>query len=276
MPAEVLPRVVAHRGASAEAPENTLAAVRRAVARDADLVEIDVQRTKDGALVVLHDTTLARTTDVRRVFPGRRPWLVGDFTADEIGRLDAGRWWSEQFSGERIPTLEQVVDVVRPSRTGLLVEVKATALHPGLAADVARALRAVPDYLDEAVRAGRLVVQSFDQQAMKQHKTLEPTVPVGVLGTPVRADLGALATWADQVNPVHWSVRSSFVEAVHRHGMQCQLWTVDRTAHMRRAIAARADGVITNHPDVLRRLVDNRSGDGAGALAREVDPGLGD
>jgi glycerophosphoryl diester phosphodiesterase len=266
MPAEVVPRVVAHRGASAEAPENTLAAVRRAIARDADLVEVDVQRTKDGALVVLHDTTLARTTDVRRLFPLRKPWLVGDFTLDEISRLDAGGWWSELFAGEGVPTLEQVVDVVRPSRAGLLVEVKATALHPGLAADVATTLRSVPGYLDEAVAAGRLIVQSFDHGAVRRHKQLEPGVPVGVLGTPTRAELGALATWADQVNPVHWSVRPAFVDAVHRHGLECQLWTVDRVAHMRRALDAGADGVITNHPDVLRRLVEDRRGDRAGRI----------
>ena len=252
--------VVAHRGASAEAPENTLAAVRRAIARDADLVEVDVQRTKDGALVLLHDTTLARTTDVRRVFPRRKPWLVGDFTYDELHRLDAGGWWSDQYAGERIPTLEQVVEVLRPSTTGLLLEVKATALHPGIAADVASTLRAIPGYVDAAVATGRLVVQSFDHAAMRRHKELEPRIPVGALGTPMRAELGAIATWADQVNPVHWSARPGFVEAVHRHGMRCQLWTVDRAAHMRRALDLGADGVITNRPGVLRELVDDLYG----------------
>jgi glycerophosphoryl diester phosphodiesterase len=246
---------VAHRGASAEAPENTLAAVRRAIARDADLVEIDVQRSKDGALVVLHDTTLARTTDVRQVFPRRAPWLVGDFTTDEIARLDAGSKHSERYAGERVPTLEQVVHVLRHSRTGLLVELKATALHPGLASDVATALRGIPGYLENAAASGRLVVQSFDHEAMRQHKELEPSVPVGVLGTPTRPELGALATWADQVNPVHWSVRSSYVEAVHRHGMRCLVWTVNRPAHLRRALDLGVDGVITNHPELLRQLV---------------------
>lgn len=251
-----LPQVVAHRGASAEAPENTLAAVRRAIARDADLVEVDVQRTKDGALVLLHDTTLARTTNVRRMFPRRAPWLVSDFTADEIARLDAGSWFSPQHAGERIPTLEQLVEVLRPSRTGLLLELKAVALHPGLADDVAHALRAVPGYLDTAVSSGRLVVESFDHDAVRRHKQLEPSVPVGVLGTPHRAELGALATWADQVNPVHWSVRRSYVETVRRHGMGCQVWTVNRPESMRRALGLGVTGVITNHPVALRQVVD--------------------
>lgn len=247
---------IAHRGASDEAPENTLAAVRRAIARDADHVEIDVQRTMDGELVVLHDTTLARTTDVRRVFPDRAPWLVGDFTAAEVASLDAGGWHSEQYAGERVPTLAQVVEVLRPSGTGLLVELKATALHAGLAVDVAAALRGMPGYVAEAVASGRLAVQSFDHDAARQHKELLPAVPVGALGTPSRPELGALATWADQVNPVHWSVRPSFVEAVHRHGMRCHVWTVNRPHHMRRALGLGVDGVITNHPASLRRVLD--------------------
>ncbi|CAA9359526.1 MAG: Glycerophosphoryl diester phosphodiesterase [uncultured Nocardioidaceae bacterium] len=253
------PLVVAHRGASSEAPENTLAAVRRAIARDADLVEVDVQRTRDGALVLLHDTTLARTTNVRRVFPRRAPWLVSDFTLDEITRLDAGSWHSPQFAGERIPTLEQLVDVLRPSSTGLLLELKAVALHPGMVRDVAATLRGVPGYADSAVASGRLVVQSFDHDAMKEHKRLEPGIPVGALGTPPRAELGAIATWADQVNPVYWSVRRSYVEMVHRHGMKCQLWTVNRTDQMRRALSLGVDGVITNHPGSLQTVLAEAS-----------------
>ena len=250
------PLVVAHRGASSEAPENTLAAVRRALGQDVDVVEVDVQRTKDGALVVLHDATLARTTDVRRLFPRRSPWLVSDFTFDEVRRLDAGGWCAPLFAGEQVPTLEQVVQTVRRSRAGLLVEVKETSLHPGLAADVADALRAIPGYLDEAVADRRLVVQSFDAGAMQDHKEREPSVPVGVLGTPSKADLGALATWADQVNPAHWSVGPDWVETVHRHGMQCQLWTVNRPATMRRALTMQVDGIITDRPRVLRGMLE--------------------
>lgn len=88
------PVIVSHRGASAYAPENTLAAIDKAAAMGFPWVENDVQRTKDGELVVLHDATLARTTDVERVYPHRSPWKVKDFTAAEIARLDAGSWFS--------------------------------------------------------------------------------------------------------------------------------------------------------------------------------------
>jgi glycerophosphoryl diester phosphodiesterase len=249
---------VAHRGASSEVAENTLAAVRRAVELGADMVEIDVRRTRDGALVLMHDATLTRTTDVQRVFPRRAPWRVDDFTLDELRRLDAGSWKSPKLAGERVATLDEVLDVVGPSRTGLLLELKSPELYPGIVGDVVAQMRALPGLVQPALAEGRLVVQSFDVAAMKEHKTLAPTVPVGLLGTPSRANLPALGTWAEQVNPSHFSVDKAYVEQVHRAGMQCLVWTVDRPPAMRRAVRIGVDGVITNRPHSLARLLDGR------------------
>lgn len=217
---------VAHRGASEEAPENTLEAIRRAVEIGADKIEVDVQRSKDGALVLMHDTTLARTTNARHVFPGRGPWRVSDFTYDELRRLDAGSWKSGAFAGEQIPTLDQAIEVL--GSAGLLLELKAPGLYPGIVPEVAATLRQVPGCLDSAVAARRVVVQSFSFAAMKEHKTLKPVVPVGLVGAPARGNLPALATWADQVNPSHLAVDQAYVEEVHRLGMECLLWTVNR------------------------------------------------
>lgn len=249
---------VAHRGASALAPENTLAAVRQAVRSGADLVELDVQRTRDGALVVLHDTTLARTTDVRRVFPHRAPWRLADFTHAELMRLDAGAGWTDGDGPQRIPTLTDVVDELRTGPAGLLLELKAPALYPGIVSDVVAALRGSPGYLGSAVPAGRLVVQSFNVAAMKDLKTQLPSVPVGLLGTPARAHLPVLASWADQVNPGHRAVDGAYVDRVHELGMSCLVWTVNRSQGMRRVLRMGVDGVITNRPDVLARLLDER------------------
>lgn len=125
--------VVAHRGSSGSAPENTIAAVELAVHEQASFVEVDVQRTGDGELVVVHDTTLARTTDVARVFPDRAPWRVGGFTRAELDRLDAGSWCGSEFLGEPIPTLSDVLDTVGGA-TGLMLELKAPKLYPGIEA----------------------------------------------------------------------------------------------------------------------------------------------
>lgn len=249
---------VAHRGASAQAAENTLAAVRRAVDCGADLIELDVQRTRDGALVVLHDTTLVRTTDARRVFPGRAPWRVADFTHAELMRLDAGSWRSGVAGPQRIPTLAEVIDEVRRGPAGLLVELKAPELYPGIVTDVVATLRSSPGYLDAALPTGRLVVQSFDFAAMKDLKTQLPHVPVGLLGTPARAHLPVLASWADQVNPSHHAVDAAYVERVHQLGMACLVWTVNRSHGMKRALRMGVDGVITNRPDALAAVLHGR------------------
>lgn len=246
---------VAHRGASAYTPENTLAAVREGIAMGSDLIEVDVQRSKDGVLVLMHDTNLARTTDVEQVFPDRAPWRVADFTYEEMLQLDAGSWKVPEFAGEKIPTLTETIRTIRPSRAGLLLEIKAPALYPGIEADIARAMRTEPGYVESAVAADRLVVQSFDFGSMATFTEIEPTITVGLLGTPPAAELPALATWADQVNPNHRSVDAAYVQAVQDTGMECLVWTVDAVVDMNRVIDMGVDGVITNRPDVLEQVL---------------------
>lgn len=249
---------VAHRGASAYAPENTLAAVRKGIARGADLIELDLQRTKDGALVAMHDTTLARTTDARRLFPGRGPWLVRDFTYDEILRLDAGSWKSADYAGEHVPTLTDIIEVLHPTRAGLLLELKATTLYPGMVRDVVGIMQATPGYLPAAADGGRLIVQSFDHAAMREVQDLASDIPVGLLGSPPLDELPQIATWAAQVNPYHRAADAAYVSAVHDAGLECFVWTVNRTSSMRRALKLGVDGVITNRPDVLERMLQEQ------------------
>ncbi|MGH3332488.1 MAG: glycerophosphodiester phosphodiesterase [Nocardioidaceae bacterium] len=249
---------VAHRGASAYTPENTLAAVHKGIAMGGDLIEVDVQRTKDGELVLIHDTNLIRTTDAERLFPGRAPWNVSDFTYAEILQLDAGSWKSSEYEGEKIPTLAEAVEVIRQSRSGLLLEIKAPELYPGIEADVAATMRTFPGYIESAVAGHRLVVESFNFASMRLYRELEPTVTVGLLGRPTLEQLPELATWADQVNPQHRSVDATYVAAVHRAGMDCLVWTVNSVANMNRAIDIGVNGVITNRPDILEQVLRDR------------------
>jgi len=246
---------IAHRGASAQAPENTISAVRRAIALGVDLIELDVQRSRDGVLVLMHDTTLSRTTNVQRVFPTRGPWRVADFTFDELARLDAGGWKSRGFTGEPIPTLAEALEVIRNSDAGLVLELKAPEHYPGIVSDVVSTMSEIPGYVDSAVARKRLVVQSFNVAVMKDHKTQAPAVPVGLLGAPPVANLPALASWADQVNPNHMSIDQAYVDHVHRLGMECLVWTVDWGPAMKRALGLGVDGVITNRPDHLAQLL---------------------
>jgi glycerophosphoryl diester phosphodiesterase len=132
---------VAHRGASAYAPEHTLAAYRLALEQGADYVEQDLAVTKDGVLICLHDPTLERTTNVEQLFPDRattvtwegkteRAWLANDFTLAEIKRLDAGSWFSEKFTGQRIPTFDEAVALVK-GKAGMFPELKTPEVYAG-------------------------------------------------------------------------------------------------------------------------------------------------
>lgn len=252
MTTDDLPRpvlTVAHRGASGQAPENTLSAVRRAVALGADLVEVDVQRTRDGALVLMHDTSLERTSDVRWR-RGRRAVAVQDLSLAQLRRLDVGSWFDAAYAGERVPTLSETIEAVRGTRSGLLLELKAPHLHPGIVADLADLLTQEHALVDN----GRITVQSFDVAAVKELATRLPAVRIGVLGRPPRAHLPALASWAHQVNPRLRGTDAAYVAAVQEAGLQCLVWTVNRTVAMRRALAFGVDGVITNHPEVLHQV----------------------
>lgn len=243
---------VAHRGASARAPENTLAAVRLAADLGADMVEVDLQRTRDGALVLLHDAGLGRTTDAATRLRGRSPWSVGSLTLEEVRRLDAGSWKAPEHAGEPVPTLAETLEVVG-ARPGLrlLVELKLPERHPGIVADLAAELAAA--HAGGVIDLARVVVQSFHVASVKELKARCPDLVVGVLGLPPREHLPALGTWAGQVNPHHAALDAGYVEAVHANGMRCLTWTVDHRFAMRRVLRAGVDGVITNRPDVFLR-----------------------
>ncbi|GAA2107475.1 glycerophosphodiester phosphodiesterase [Actinomadura alba] len=253
--AETTVDVIAHRGSSGAAPENTLTAVRLAIAHRTDVVENDIQRTRDGELVIVHDTTLTRTTDVEQVFPERAPWNVRDFTLAEIKQLDAGSWFAPEFAGERVPTLAEWVNAVG-RRAGMLLEPKSPELYPGIETDLDKELRSLPAF-NRALMAGRVVVQSFDHVWLRAYKDLAPDVPVGLLysNKPTEAAIAAAATWAQQVNPSLGAIDQATVEQVHAHDMEIHVWTVNTGTAMYRAIDWQVDGIITDYPQVLRDIL---------------------
>ncbi len=177
---------IAHRGASAYAPEHTLAAYRLAIDQGADYVEQDLAITRDGVLICLHDDSLERTTDVEEVFParaaidpssGRRQWLAADFTLAEIKRLDAGRWFDARFAGERIPTWEEAVATVGTG-AGLYPELKTPALYRGRNINMARVFVESFRRLNLGNRPPEgLIVQSFDDETLRELARELPAVP---------------------------------------------------------------------------------------------------
>ncbi|MFJ8000666.1 glycerophosphodiester phosphodiesterase [Streptomyces sp. NPDC096310] len=254
------PLVIAHRGASAYAPENTLPAVDAAGALGIDWVENDVQRTKDGRLVVIHDDSLPRTTDVEQVFPDRAPWKVKDFTAAEIARLDAGSWFGERWAGTRVPTLEQYLRAVEANQQKLLLEIKSPELYPGIEKDILRVLRQ-EGWLDRTHVSKKLVIQSFSADSVRTVHQGRPDITTGFLGTPPVAELPSYAAFTDQINPAYTSLTGEYVATVHRlkgpHGkpLTVSTWTVNDAAGAVRVRDLGVDGIITNNPDVVRDAV---------------------
>ncbi|WTE10292.1 glycerophosphodiester phosphodiesterase family protein [Streptomyces uncialis] len=252
--------VIAHRGASAQAPENTLAAVDLADELGFDWIENDVQRTKDDVLVVIHDTDLKRTTDVEEVFPGRAPWKVRDFTADEIAQLDAGSWKGGAHAGARVPTLREFLHRLDANGQRLLLEIKAPEQYPGIEKDVLEVL-SQEQWLDRRHLRNRLVVQSFSAASVRAVHDARPDVRTGFLGTPEPADLGSYASFTDQINPRSTTLTAAYVASVHAldgpHGrpLEVNTWTVNDPEEARRAARTGVDGIITNAPDVVEEAL---------------------
>lgn len=236
-------QVVAHRGASAYAPEHTLAAYRLAIEQGADYVEQDLAVTRDGALVCLHDDALDRTTNVEDVFPGRstldpltgrQQWLAVDFTLAEIRRLDAGSWFHPRFAGERVPTWEEAVATVGTA-AGLYPELKTPALYRARNIDQTALFVASVKTLGLDRRpAGSLIVQSFDEAPLREIARVLPALPRTLL-VEVRQGsrwlspdgLAEAATFATGVGPSKSLLdgRPEIVAAAHAAGLTVTPYT---------------------------------------------------
>jgi glycerophosphoryl diester phosphodiesterase len=184
-------QLIAHRGASAYAPEHTRAAYQLALDQRADYVEQDLAVTRDGVLICLHDDTLERTSNVAEVFPDRfataagrggpaKRWFANDFTLDEIRRLDMGRWFNAKFASERIVTWQEAIDLVR-GKAGLYPELKSPPLYTNRGVDMVKLFvdSVKKNGLDrpESLETTPMIVQSFDEPTVRRIAGELPTVP---------------------------------------------------------------------------------------------------
>ncbi|WP_187426726.1 glycerophosphodiester phosphodiesterase [Geothermobacter ehrlichii] len=232
-----MPFIWAHRGASAVAPENTLAAFQAALAAGADGIELDVQVTRDGVPVVLHDERLDRTTDRR----GR----VRGLTLSQVRQADAGGWFHASFRGERVPTLQEVFEWA-----GDTVELNLEIKDAAAAGAVLALLRFYP--------AARVLVSSFDRSLLRRLRRAAPRLDLavlcdrrfwrGALREAVRLDARALNPRQDLFGAVMASL-------CRQRRLRVYPWTVDDPAAMRRLLRQGADGFFTNDPAAARRLL---------------------
>lgn len=239
--------VVGHRGAMGHRPENTFASFEYGLELGADWIELDVHFTRDGALAVIHDESVDRTTDGHG--------LVRDHTLAELKLLSAGAWFGPAYLSERVPTLEEVLAFARARNTVVDIEIKnAPIYYPGIEDAVVKAL-------DAAGMTEQVIVISFDHAAVARVKSLDSRVATGVLyaGKPVDGGVNlARQANADAVLP-HWAyVTSADVQVAHAAGLSVAPWATSDPQALRHLIACGVDGIGTNHPDVLRTILDER------------------
>lgn len=241
--------VIAHRGASGYAPENTMAAFDRALKMKSDYIELDVQMSKDGELVVIHDTTVNRTTDI----DSQLPVPVQDLTLDELRKLDAGSYFGPEFAGERIPTFEEVLDRYK-GKIGMLIELKEPARYPGIEEKVAAALE---ERRMDKPKHDKVIIQSFSFESVRKIHELLPSMPTGVLtwlsSDLTNAKLKEFSGYADYVNANLKNVAAdtTLVSRIHALGMKITPWTVRSRAEVAPLLQAGVDGIVTDYPDYV-------------------------
>lgn len=238
------PAIFAHRGASAHAPENTLASFELAVRQEADAIELDAKLTADGQVVVIHDQTVDRTTDGS----GR----VNQMTLAQLRQLDAGSHFAPAFHGEHIPTLEEVFDAIGKK---IFINIELTnyaSLTDSLPEKVA-------DLVHQHNLDGRVMFSSFNPLALLRvhRRVLGP--PIGLLaqqgrpGAWARSWLGRIIGY-NSLNPELSDVNLNLVENSHRRGKRVLVYTVNQAEDMLRMYKLKVDGIFTDYPDLARQV----------------------
>lgn len=234
---------IAHRGASAYCPENTMAAFKRAVELGATAIETDVQMTSDGHAVLIHDESLQRTAGSAK--------LVKDVTLEELKRLDAGSWFDPSFGGEKVPELRELLELVKPTSLLVNLELKnGVVLYPNME-------EAVVEEIRKHGMSDRIVISSFNHYSLAKCKRLAPEIRTGILYME-----GLYEPWeyaarigADALHAYHYAVMPEWVEQAARRGAVYYPFTVNDPAEMRRLLSAGVSGIITDYPDKLAELL---------------------
>ncbi|MEH7306115.1 glycerophosphodiester phosphodiesterase [Neobacillus drentensis] len=237
------PLKIGHRGAAGYCPENTISSFQKALELGADYLELDIQMTKDGELVVIHDSTVNRTTNGK----GK----VMDFTLPEIQNLDAGSWFHRKFAGEKIPSLSEVFDEFA-GKIGFLIELKKPSLYPLIEEKLAEEL------MKREFTTGdrQIIVQSFDRESLKRFHELLPSIPIGILvrnaGLKMisNKNLKSFASYVSYVNPKISMVNKRMIKRIHLHGFKTIIWTVKRKNDLKAIKNLHVEGIVSDFPDL--------------------------
>jgi glycerophosphoryl diester phosphodiesterase len=234
--------VSAHRGASGWAPENTLASFKKAIEMKSDYSELDVHLSKDGQVVLMHDDSLRRTTGTRAA--------VWDLTLAELKKLDAGSWLAPEFKGEPIPTLTEVIRTVK-GKMKLNIEIKISRSEPEIAQKVVDIIRAEKFTRD-------VMITSFDKTTVEQVMRLAPELPVGFIFNEKNTIDVFSGAWPI-LSSKYTLVDAEFVKKARLAGKKIHAWTVNDEATMEKLVGLNIDGIITNYPDRLVKVLKSHN-----------------
>jgi glycerophosphoryl diester phosphodiesterase len=233
--------IVAHRGAAGAAPENTMAAVRRAIEDGTDWVEIDVQESADGAVVVVHDSDFMKLAG--------EPLKVWNGTLDEIREIDVGSWFSPVFRSERVPTLQEVLAAAK-GRSKVVIELKYYGHDVALE-------RKVVEIVEEAGMADQVAIMSLKYEGIQQIRELRPDWTIGLLSAKALGDLTSLD--ADFLAVNMGMARAGFLRRARRAGKPVFVWTVNTPVDVSRMASLGVSGIITDEPAMARQVLEDRA-----------------
>ncbi|MCG3164287.1 MAG: Glycerophosphodiester phosphodiesterase [Bacteroidia bacterium] len=245
--------IIAHRGASGSAPENTLAAINKALEIGADIVEIDVHLSNDNQVVVIHDNTLDRTSTLKG--------NVKDHTLKGLKNADAGSWFSPEFKNERIPTLDEVLYTIN-GKAKLLIEIKdGSEVYPGIEKLTVEAVKRngaenwceLQSFSDAAVKK-----MLEEKSSMPVYKLVVGNVPLLPLYHDGKMKSGSAYQYKDVtgINPNYRFARKRVLKKLHERKQKMYVWTVNDEKTMKKLLTWGVDGIITNYPEKLKSLIN--------------------
>jgi len=233
--------VIAHRGAAGKAPENTLASIRQAIADGTDWVEIDVQESADGEVVVVHDSDFMKLAGV--------DLKVWDGTLEQIRDIDIGSWFDPHFSAERVPTLAEVLAEAK-GNAGVVIELKYYGHDQQLE-------QRVVDIVERQGMTDEVAIMSLKYEGVQKIRALRPNWTVGLLSTTAVGNLAALDV--DFLAVAQRMATSGFIRRSHEQGKQVLVWTINDAVSLSRMMSMGVDGVITDEPALARKVISERA-----------------
>lgn len=244
--------IIAHRGASAYYPENTIPSFESAIAMGADMAELDVQLTADKEVAVFHDEKISRCTNGR----GR----IADYTLVSLKKLDAGSWFARKFKNARIPTLAEVLDICK-HRIAVNVEIKTEAVDESIAGGIEEKCLKI---VEQSGMKKHVVFSSFDPRAIMHLKEIDPTAPVAVLfekkryGARLPSDI-TVSLNADAFNCSASELNKKWLTDLRANNIPVNIYTVNDEKMMKQYLSMGVNGIFTNKPDILKNILADRN-----------------